>query len=105
MGVNVEISLTSAMCTNFFVEQLGLTENLNKKWRTFKETFYPDQGKFRYVPSQVAIRSGRDHMAWKQQYSPHPVQVCAKSCAKCPEANLGISRVFLIAAIPEQEAP
>jgi len=57
----------------FYYLQLGLTENLNKKWRTFKETFYPDQGKFRYVPSQVAIRSGRDHMAWKQQYSPHPV--------------------------------
>ena len=56
--------------------QLGLTENLDKKWRTFKESFYPDHGgKFRFVPSQVAIRSGQDHMAWKSQYSPYPVQV------------------------------
>jgi len=59
----------------FYYLQLGLTENLDKKWRTFKESFSPDnQGRFRFVPTQVAIRSGKDHMAWKTQYSPIPVQ-------------------------------
>jgi len=58
----------------FYYLQLGLTENLDKKWRTFKESFRPDsRGEFRFVQSQVAIRSGKDHMAWKQQYSPFPV--------------------------------
>jgi len=56
----------------FYYLQLGLTENLDKKWRTFKDTFYPGSGgRFKFVPTQVAIRNGKDHMAWKEQYSPY----------------------------------
>lgn len=65
----------------FYYLQLGLTANLDKKWRTFKDSFWTPAAannhnghRFNFVRSQVAIRSGRDFAAWKTQYSPYPVQ-------------------------------
>ena len=55
----------------FYYLQLGLRENLDRKWKTVADTFGSN---FRFVESRVAIRNGRDFSAWKAQYCPYPPQ-------------------------------